>query len=302
MSDYVMKVMEKHSKWILDGFSVCVPDDAEEMNWRLFFAHSQDMQGFRADIFTGGKDEADNPHDPAYNGLRDLWEDSRSMIDALATLWENPETRHSLQRYSNPFRSDEEKRNGIRPCMEILRGAYGNPATRVFADALDTLRGGRIARRTNRMIRAYVQNAAILRPHGLCFRNYLLNIHPLPMPNANDAEIEHAENAWIMALRHDFYNVEHALANYLICDWLLSFWRIGSIRWFKSYKEDSVFFRTLGNDNKLPLEAVQDFPRYCQSLTMQPDWVPSRYPNIIGAPIPPRLLNAAIWLEENKSS
>src|SRR4051794_4613379 len=129
MTDYVNRVMKGHARPILEGNSVCVPDSAEEMNWRLFFAHSQDMQGFRADIFTGGDNEADNPADPAYSGLRDRWTDSRSMIDGLAALWEDADTRRELIRYSNPHRPTAEKVAGVRPCMELLRGSRGNEAT-----------------------------------------------------------------------------------------------------------------------------------------------------------------------------
>jgi hypothetical protein len=107
MSKYVTYLLEKYAKRMLEGDAVCVPDDAEEMNWRLFFAHSQDMQGFRADIFTGGKNEADHPKDPAYRGLRDRWSDSCSMLDGLARLWENPVTRQQLWKHSNPNRSAE---------------------------------------------------------------------------------------------------------------------------------------------------------------------------------------------------
>lgn len=295
---YIVKVMAKWAKRILDGDGVCVPDIDEEMNWRLFFAHMQDMQGFRADIFTSGSNEAKHPTDSPYRGLRDRWSDSRRMMDGLARLWENSASQQVLRRYSNPHRPEVDKRAGIQPIMDLLRGANGNPATRVFADALDAFRGYKISKKTNAMIRAYAQNAAILRPHDLSFRNYLLSIHPIPEREA--AQVERAECAWLSAMNRDFYNVGPALANYLICDWLLGLWREGRIDWFRSYKADSIFIKTLVQDGKLPIKSEDEFVEYCCGLEMLPEW--TSHPRLIGAPIPPRLLNEAIWLEENKSS
>jgi hypothetical protein len=68
--DFVARILEKWLPQILVGDTVAVPDDDEEMNWRLFFAHSQDMQGFAADIFTGGKNERSIG---GWAGLRDRW-------------------------------------------------------------------------------------------------------------------------------------------------------------------------------------------------------------------------------------
>ena len=43
---FLTEALKKHYPAIINSDSVAVPDDEEEMNWRLFFAHSQDMQGF----------------------------------------------------------------------------------------------------------------------------------------------------------------------------------------------------------------------------------------------------------------
>ena len=67
-TEYVARILAKWLARIVTGEAVAVPDDDEEMNWRLFFAHSQVMQGFAADSFTGGKNER-STH--SWTGLRD---------------------------------------------------------------------------------------------------------------------------------------------------------------------------------------------------------------------------------------
>ena len=87
MNDFVERIFANHLSMILEGDAVCIPDEQEELNWRSFFAHSQDMQGFRADIFTGGPNEARHPHDKSFVGLRSRWgRDSVSLIADLARL------------------------------------------------------------------------------------------------------------------------------------------------------------------------------------------------------------------------
>jgi len=82
-----MTILKKYARDIISGDGVAVPDDEGEMNWRLFFAHSQDMQGFRADVFTGGKNEAPHPTDKSWIGLRDRWGgDSKSLMADLASV------------------------------------------------------------------------------------------------------------------------------------------------------------------------------------------------------------------------
>ena len=84
--EFVARILAKWLPKILVGDGVAVPDDDEEMNWRLFFAHSQDMQGFAADIFTGGKDERSID---GWVGLRDRWNGgSHALIADLARVWE----------------------------------------------------------------------------------------------------------------------------------------------------------------------------------------------------------------------
>ena len=93
-----------------------------------------------------------------------------------------------------------------------------------------------------------------------------------------------------------------ALANYMVCDWLLGLWREGRVRWFEAYKGDSVFLRTLGESGKLPIEAVDDFVGYCKALPLRPEWLPATFADRVGWPTPPRMLNEAIWLHESAQS
>ncbi len=300
MNEYVNDVMKRFGPGTVSRDGVAIPDEEEEMNWRIFFAHSQDMQGFRADIFTGGQNEENHPTNTGYRGLRDRWSDSKSMMRGLAALWENADSQTQLRHFSNRFRSNEEKVLGVRPCVEVLRGPAGNEATRTFADAVEDLSGYKIARSTNSMIRSYIQNSALLKEYGFSFRNYLLGKAPGVTWLAKD--IVWAEKLWIRAIEREFYNVGPALANYMICDWLLRLWKEGQIQWFESYKEDSVFLKTLGTQGKLPPEAVTDFIGYCQNLSMLSEWLPGSFADRIGWPTPPRILNEAIWLGESEQS
>jgi hypothetical protein len=235
-NEYVQRVLETWAAKIIFTESVVVSHDEEEMNWRLFFAHSQDMMGFRADIFTGGWNESNNPINLNYKGLRDRWPESKTMIQSLSALWEDEATRAVLVGLTTGPQSGDVS---IAPVMAILRGNAGNAATRTFADTLNELTGANIARKTRKMIRAYIQNSALLVKHEASFIKYLQSIVPdLVLPAQ---EITEAERAWRRAIIRDFYNVGPALADYLVGDWLLWLWREGQIEWFESYKADSVF-------------------------------------------------------------
>lgn len=185
------------------------------------------MQGFRADIFTGGPNEENNPYFPDYLGLRDRWPDGISMLEGIAALWLNPIAQKTLKEISHPFRSQELKALGTRPALELLRRLYGNATTQIFADAFDELKGHKIAHKTNAIIRAYCQNAALLAPYNYCFRTYLQSIVPdfdLPL-----ADVTTAEALWHDRIMRDFYHVGPAMAPYLIADWLFWLWRAGQI-------------------------------------------------------------------------
>lgn len=296
-NEFIANVLKKHYAAIVGTEVVAVPDDDEEMNWRLFFAHSQDMRGFRADIFTGGWNEARNPYDANFRGLRARFPSSVHLIVGLGQVWLNPEAREILKRASHPFRPKEEKAKGIKPAMELLRGPMGNEATRIFADTLEELRGPKVAYKTNAMIRAYVENSALLERHDCRFRNYLRSIVPDVYLPATD--IVWAERLWRRAIERDFYNVGPALASYLICDWLLWLWRDGQIEWLETYKEDSVFLKAMRDDNLLPAAATDDFPAFCRKLYVPAEWIPARFWLTAFYPVPPRILNEAIWLELN---
>lgn len=294
MNAYVQTVLTKYLPQILNGDAVAVPDDPEEMNWRLFFAHSQDMQGFRADIFTGGLNEGKHPKDPSFVGLRPHWgQDSFSLIRDLGRLWEDTSTRAELKRISFTMRTDGQKVEDVRPGISLLRNS-GFPGAIAFAETLDTFHGLWVARKTNAMIRAYIQNAHLLAPHGYSFRTYLQNV--LPPGEFPPANVEHAEKVWVSRLQQDFYNVGPALSNYLICDWLLWLWRDGRIDWFTVYKPDSVHKRIV-DAGLLPPEAASDFVGYSKTLS-----IPEGFGTLSGKPCPPRILNECIWLRENRSS
>ena len=294
MNAYVNCLFKRYLHDILKSSHVAIPDDPEEMNWRVFFAHSQDMQGFRADIFTGGPNEGDCKR---FTGLRERWHgDSRSLISDLGSLWDDQHIRCELIRISYPFRPKEERAKGIQPALELLRnrGVHG---AQVFADALDEFTGYRIARKTNGMIRAYIQNSHLLKQHNSSYRSYIQSIvagESFPPNN-----ILQAENPWVESIERDFYNVGPALASYMICDWLLWLWLKEKIDWFESYKADEVHIKALKTalkDGRLP-EAASDFVSYCKTIR-----IPDGYGVISGKPCPPRVLNECIWLANNRSS
>jgi hypothetical protein len=291
---YVSGLLEEFMPRMLAADGVAVPDDEEEMNWRLFFAHSQDMRGFRADIFTGGPNEDKHPTEPAFQGLRNRWSDSRTMISGLAAVWQDDDTRRELTRLTN---KTDPVPAAYALAVGLLRGPSGNDATRLFAATLDDLKGYRISKKTAGMVRAYVQNSDLMTRHECSFREYLQSVVP-DLGRGADRIVE-AERAWLTSIVRDFYNVGPALASYLISDWILWLWREGKVKWFESYKADSVFLRTLATDGKLPAEAVTDFVAYSRSLKIERDWVPAGREHLVGLPVPPRLLNEAIWLREN---
>lgn len=292
---FLSEALRRHYAAIIASDSVAVPDDEEEMRWRLFFAHSQDMQGFRADIFTGGRNEARNPFDPHYRGLRERFGDGVAMIQGLADLWHDTTAQAELTRLSHP-----QARGSVRDALAVLRGPAANLATRAFADALEELRGANIARKTCKMVRAYAQNSALLARHRCSLREYLRSVVPdlyLPLAAVTDAEA-----AWRAAIARDFYNVGPALAPYLIADWLLWLWREGQIGWFDTYKADSVHVGALATDGLLPPEAAQDFPVFCRTLRAPAEWIPARWWTLAFSALPPRVVNEAIWLARSVSN
>ena len=294
MMKNVEDLLQTHLPMILGTAAVAVPDDEEEMNWRLFFAHSQDMQGFRADIFTGGPNEGKNPYDPAFVGLRERWgSDSRSLIAELARLWEDGQTKAALTRMSNPLRPLHERQQGVRSAIQLLHDG-GIAGARVFAKTLEALSGPRIARKTNGMIRAYIQNSQLLKQYNYSFRAYLQSIVPdQPFP---PRDVSQAEGKWLGAIQRDFYGVGPALANYMVCDWLLWLWREGRIDGFESYKPDSVHLKAV-EEGLIEMDPTQSFVAYCKTLR-----IPAGYGSLSGRPCPPRVLNECIWLEFNHSS
>ena len=293
ISDYIYTALDRHLSRILS--EVPIPDDPEELNWRAFFAHSQDMQGFRADIFTGGPNEADNPHDLAYRGLRDRWKGtSTELIDDLSRGWNDRGLCTMLSHLTGPNVSRVEKQNGTRPVIARLCESP-IPGVRIFGEALNDLRGDRIARKTNKMIRSYLQNADYLAKHyDSSMREFLLDRKPL---RSWIATVEQSELQTLYRLERQFFNVGPTLATYLICDWLLGLWDQRIIDWFTAYKADSVFMANMNRQGILPAAAASDFVSYCRTITL-----PNSAGPHAGRPCPPRILNECIWLDFNKSS
>jgi hypothetical protein len=93
------------------------------------------------------------------------------------------------------------------------------------------------------MLRAYVENAALLKPHGFSYRSYLQSIVPSAVPPRGD--VLQPEARWVAIIDRDFHNVGRPLANYLVCDWLLWFSIRGEIDCFASFKADSVHERSV---------------------------------------------------------
>ena len=294
-TDYATTLLKKWAARIVFSEAVTVPHDAEEMNWRLFFAHSQASEDFHADIFTGGPNEPDNPFYPGYKGLRDRWQgDSKSLIAGLAALWNQHTPRQQMLALTTgrPMGADK----ATRPMKDILRGEYGNEATRTFVQALDGMTGPHIASATRTMIRAYVQNAALLAQHDCSLLAYLQSVAPFDPP-AGDlpaGDMTETEALWRTAIERDFYHVGPDHANYLIADWLLWLWREGNITYFSSYNADDVFLAALTTKGKLPKQAVLDFPAYCHILRLPPEAIPPAYIALADKPLPPRILNAAM--------
>ncbi len=100
MINFIEDLFHNHLDHVLDQEPV--PDDDEEMNWRLFFAHSQDMQGFAADIFVGGPNERKHPTNPLYVGLRESWPStSCQLISDLAEVWRDPSCQELLKQLTS---------------------------------------------------------------------------------------------------------------------------------------------------------------------------------------------------------
>lgn len=286
MPSFLETLFRKHLGAVLA--EAPVPDTDEEMNWRLFIAHSQDMQGFAADIFIGGPNERDHPTDSTYHGVRDLWPGtSQKLIQDLAQVWEDRRLQSRLRSLT------QGSGHGVQEGISVLTDSSLEGA-RLFADRLVHLTGDKIGRKTNRMIRAYVQNSHQLGRYGYSFRQYLAANSPqgaFPPPISPMQEAR-----WRGGIERDFYKVGPAIANYLICDWLLWLWKEGRLDWFESYKADSVHngFVTSG---LLPPLAGTDFVAYCKAVS-----IPAGHGTLSGKPCPPRVLNACLWLEGNQSS
>ena len=144
------------------------------------------------------------------------------------------------------------------------------------------------------MLRAYVENAALLKPHGFSYRSYLQSIVPSAVPPRGD--VLQPEARWVAIIDRDFHNVGRPLANYLVCDWLLWFWIRGEIDCFASFKADSVHESSLAAMLDLS-QTDRAFVEYCRTLP-----VPDGFGDLSGKPLPPRVLNECIWLEGNRST
>ncbi len=147
-TSFVSRILDKWLPQILEGEAVAVPDDDEEMNWRLFFAHSQDMQGFAADIFTGGRNERSTE---SWRGLRDRWSGtSHALMADLARIWAENES--DFKKWSHPHKPHNLTAMGIGPLVDLFLTSR-IPGAESFGLAIRDFKGD-AARKTNKMMRA----------------------------------------------------------------------------------------------------------------------------------------------------
>ena len=129
------------------------------------------------------------------------------------------------------------------------------------------------------MIRAYVQNSALLRSHNFSFRQYLqAMVGDGAFPPSDPTNFEMRALAQI---ERDFYNVGQSLANYLICDWLFGLWAKGGIDWFRAYKADSVHEKAI-QQGLLPETAAHNFASFCREVR-----IPAGYGQVSGQALSP---------------
>ena len=296
MNAFADSVLKKWADYIMEKRgSIAIPaDNDEEMNWHAFFAHSQDMQGFRADYFTFG-----NPA-LSFGGLRKRAAEAgfsasgSDFICELGAVWQDSEIRERLEKATAQRLSDEQRSQGLQPMLLALSRS-GNRAGALFAESLEQFKGAKIAWKKRGMIRAYVQNCNRLAQFGGDFRAYLKDRAGGTDPIDDAVKYERKV---IGALAGDLYNVAGTLASYMICDVMLWYWMEGEIDWFESYKCDSTHVKAVGQ-GKLPewAESQAGFVKFCREEVR----LPTAFGKGTETGCPPRILNECFWLEFNES-
>ena len=127
-----------------------------------------------------------------------------------------------------------------------------------LADALETFP----RRKTNRTVRALLQNCAALSPWGFSFRRWLehacasLGAGSFPpsdfLAEASDGVVAASlERVLRRRIEHSFYQVGPALAEYMLSDWQLGLWYADQTGVFDTFKLDAFhehFVQRYGHD------------------------------------------------------
>lgn len=287
--------------------AVGIPDTEEELNWHAFLAHSQDMQGFRADFFVGvphGKDEKSEPFTLKALGLdvgelAGVWQDLVEQFGPeheMMRLYGGRGGLQNLERdlaaleYDAPWHQAVLEQEGqSRPI--IWRGV---PRGHRYLGAIQNCG----LRRWGRVLTALLVNSHKLREFDYSFRKYLkescvaffgdrpyVDAHFPSLDFVSPRGSRSLEEFLCNQIERDFHNVGPELAAYMICDWLLCLWREGKITFFNSFKRDA---RHMGfcREHGVPLEK-EEFVSYLRGA---------------GVDVPSRVVNEAIWLSFERGS
>jgi hypothetical protein len=259
---------------ILDRPGILIPDTDEDLTWHAFLGHSLDQQGFRAAEFAG-VDRLTKPA-PRFVPLR-----QRDLgVRELASLWRIDGIREHLLTGT--------KGVPLAATLDVLRGS-GGPVGESFAEALEWFPW----RKFHKIVRALLQNSAVLEPYSFSFRDWLraecsaLGTGEFPPPDFRRAvgmdgvEVS-LERALRIRLERTFYLVGPALAAYMLCDWQLWLWNQGATAVFANFKLDSFH------------EAFID--RYGIGIVPSDEEGFARWWLEVYPELPPRLANECIWL------
>lgn len=264
-------VWRRYAAAVLGRPGVLIPDTDEDLTWHAFLGHSIDMQGFRAAEFAG-VDELTR-RAPNFVPLK-----ARGIgVRELAGLWTIPPIQAHL-------------RSNLRgvplvATLDVLRSS-GGEAGESLADAFQWFPW----RKFHWVVRALLENSAILASHDFSFRQWLhaacveAGVTEFPPSDfrrvvGDGLSLEH----WLRRrLQEVFYQVGPAMAPYMICDWQLWLWAHGRTEVFATFKLDSFheqFVSRYGRGVVPPSE---------KAFT---EWWWSMHPEL-----PPRLANECIWL------
>lgn len=263
-------VWSRYALIILDRPGVLIPDTDEDLTWHAFLGHSIDMQGFRAAEFAG-VDGLTRPA-PDFVSLRD-----RGVgVSELAGLWGVPEIRRHL--------TSNLRGVPLSSTLDVLR-AEGGEVGVSLADALQAFPW----RKFHWVVRALLENSALLADHGFSFRNWLkaacadVGVGAFPPTDFRPAvDGISLEQRLRQRLQATFFQVGPTMAPYMICDWQLWLWANGETEVFATFKLDSFHDQFVARYGRGLVPPDED------AFT---DWWWGMYPDL-----PPRLVNECIWL------